>query len=91
MTIDRVLEDLRFDTFQSLKYLVKTDWGMFESNFWKGSRRRFDKRYNCAALWGGNSDALLYFKGQERDSQGAVVQSSWDIIPTQECLESYYC
>ncbi|MDH4209587.1 MAG: alkaline phosphatase family protein [Anaerolineae bacterium] len=91
LTIDRVLEDLRFDTFQSLKYLVKTDWGMFESNFWKGGRRDFDKRYNCVALWGGNSDALLYFKGQHRDAQGAVVRSSWDILPTQESLENYHC
>ncbi len=91
LTIDRVLEDLRFDTFQSFKYLVKTEWGMFESNFWNGGRRDFDKRYNCVALWGGNSDALLYFKGQERDAQGAVVRSSWDIIPTQESLENYHC
>jgi len=91
LTIDRVLEDLRFDTFQSLKYLVKTDWGSFESNFWKGTRRKFDRQYNCLALWGGNSDALLYFKGQERDAKGAVVRSSWDIVPTQECLENYRC
>jgi hypothetical protein len=91
LTIDRVLEDLRFDTFQSLKYLVKTEWGMFESNFWKGGRRDFDKRYNCVALWGGNSDALLYFKGQLRDAQGALVQSSWDILPTKDCLENYHC
>jgi hypothetical protein len=91
LTIDRVLEDLRFDTFQSVKYFVKTDWGAFESNLWKGTRGRFDKRYNCAALWGGNGDALLYFKGQERDADGAVVRSSWDIIPTQECLENYHC
>ncbi len=90
LTIDRVLEDLRFDTFQSLKYLVKTDWGMFESNFWKGSKRNFDRRYNCAALWGGNSDALLYLKGQERDAQGTMARSTWDIIPTQECLENYH-
>jgi len=91
LTIDRVLEDLRFDTFQSLKYLVKTDWGAFESNFWKGTRRKFDKQYNCLALWGGNSDALLYFKGQQRDAQGTVVRSSWDMVPTQECLENYHC
>jgi len=89
VTVDRVLEDLRFDTFQSLKYLVVTDWGKFESNFWNGTRRQFDRQYNCLALWGGNSDALLYFKGQERDAQGAVVRTSWDLVPTQQCLEQY--
>jgi len=91
LTIDNVLEDLRFDTFQSFKYVVSSAWGKFESNFWKGTRRKFDKKYNCAALWGGNSDALLYFKGQERDAEGTVVRSSWDIVPTQECLENYRC
>jgi arylsulfatase A-like enzyme len=91
LTIDHVLEDLRFHPFQSLKYVVKTDWGFFESNFWKGTRRKFDHRYDCVALWGGNSDALLYLKGQERDAAGYVVRASWDIVPSVACLENYEC
>jgi arylsulfatase A-like enzyme len=91
LTIDHVLEDLRFAPFESFKYMVKSDWGFFESNFWYGSKRKFDRKYDCLALWGGNSDALLYIKGQERDASGRVVRSSWDIIPSLQCLERYDC
>ncbi|MCE5241131.1 alkaline phosphatase family protein [bacterium] len=89
LTIDHVLEDLRFYPYRAFRYTMATVWGSFESNFWKGTRRKFDHRYDCLALWGGNSDALLYIKGQERDAQGKAVRSTWDIKPTLASLEAY--
>lgn len=89
LTIDHVLEDMRFTPYRCFRYTMATVWGSFESNFWKGTRQKFDHRYDCLALWGGNSDALLYVKGQQRDSQGKVVRTSWDIRPTLAGLENY--
>lgn len=89
LTVDHVLEDLRFYPYRAFRYTMATVWGSFESNFWKGTRRKFDRRYDCLALWGGNSDALLYVKGQERGAQGQVVRSTWDIKPALTSLENY--
>ncbi len=89
LTIDHALADMRFQPYQCFRYTMATVWGSFESNFWKGTRRKFDHQYDCLALWGGNSDALLYLKGQERDAQGRVQRTSWDIKPTLASLENY--
>jgi len=58
-------------------------WGSFEANAWLGTRGRFDRIYNCVPLWGGNSDALLYIKGERGTRTG------WDIPPTDAMLQHY--
>ncbi|MBI5148255.1 alkaline phosphatase family protein [Candidatus Pacearchaeota archaeon] len=89
VTIDNLMHDMRFDTFQSLKWMVVPAWGSFEANFYVGSRYKFDHSYNSVSLWGGNSDALVYIKGQIKDEQGKVIEESWDIKTTDEMLKSY--
>lgn len=89
LTIDHALEDMRFKPYRCFRYTMATVWGSFESNFWKGTRRNFDHKYDCLALWGGNSDALLYVKGQVRDASGKLLGASWDIKPTLAQLENY--
>ncbi len=89
LTIDNLMHDLRFDVFQSLKWCVVPAWGSFESNFYVGTRRKFDRAYNTASLWGGNSDALLYVKGQRKDADGTVVEESWDIRADDDMLKDY--
>lgn len=83
VTIDNLMHDMRFDTFESLKWSVVPAWGSFEANAWLGTRGRFDRVYNCVPLWGGNSDALLYVKGQRGR------RASWDIPVTGEMLRHY--
>jgi len=89
LTLDNLMHDLRFDVFQSLKWCVVPAWGSFESNFYVGWRRKFDRAYNSVSLWGGNSDALVYVKGQKRDDDGSVVEEGWDIDVTEEMLTAY--
>ncbi|MHB9107798.1 MAG: alkaline phosphatase family protein [Armatimonadota bacterium] len=83
VTLDNLMHDMRFDTFQSFKWTAVPARGSFEANAWLGTRGRFDRVYNCVPLWGGNSDALLYVKGQ----QG--TNTNWDIPVTDEMLQRY--
>jgi len=89
VTLDNIINDMRFNSFQSLKWKVIPAWGSFEANFYVGTKYKFNKEYNAVALWGGNSDALIYLKGQKKDSNGRVVFESWDIKPTDDDLKSY--
>jgi hypothetical protein len=83
VTIDNLMHDMRFDTFQSFKWTAVPAWGSFEANAHLGTRRRFDRVYNSVALWGGNSDALLYVKGQQDG------RANWDIPVTDTMLQRY--
>ena len=83
VTLDNLMHDMRFDTFQSFKWTAVPAWGSFEANAWLGTRGRFDRIYNCLPLWGGNSDALLYVKGRQGN------RASWDIPVTDEMLRRY--
>jgi len=83
VTLDNLMHDMRFDTFQSLKWTAVPAWGSFEANAWLGTRGRFDRVYNCLPLWGGNSDGLLYVKGQQGE------RASWDIAVTDAMLQHY--
>jgi len=51
---------------------------------------KFARVYDAVSLWGGNSDALVYVKGQKKDAQGNVVEKSWAIRPTDEMLKDYH-
>lgn len=90
VTLDNLVNDMRFNTFKSLKWSVVPAWGSFEANFYVGTKAKFDKDYNSVSLWGGNSDGLLYIKGQIRDSNGLVVQENWDIKATDKMLANYH-
>ena len=90
LTLDNVMYDLRFKNFQSLKWSIVPEWGSFEATFYVGSRYKFDSSYNSVPLWGGNSDALLYVKGQQKDENGNITQESWDIKATDEMLSNYF-
>jgi len=83
VTLDNLMRDMRFDTYQSFKWSVVPAWGSFEANAYLGTRGRFDRIYNCLPLWGGNSDALLYVKGR----QG--TRANWDIPVTDAMLRHY--
>ncbi len=89
LTIDNLMHDLRFDVYQSLKWALVPQWGSFEANFWVGRKALFDGSINGVSLWGGNSDALIYVRGQQRDDTGAIVSESWNIRPTDEDLRAY--
>lgn len=90
VTLDNLANDMRFYTFKSLKWIAIPAWGSFEANFYVGWRFRFDRDYNSVSLWGGNSDGLLYIKGQIKDAKGKVIKQSWDIKATDEMLEDYH-
>lgn len=90
VTIDYLMRDLRLDPYHSWAWGVKEEWGTFECNFYTGTRRKLDEDYNCLALWGGNSDALIYLKGQVRNARGEVIRESWDLKPTEAMLKNYY-
>jgi hypothetical protein len=89
VTIDNLMDDLRFHVFQSLKWSVVPQWGSFEANLWVGRKTQFRHLYDAVALWGGNSDALLYVRGQEKDAAGHLVRDGWDIRPSDRNLHSY--
>ncbi|MFA6492726.1 MAG: alkaline phosphatase family protein [Patescibacteria group bacterium] len=89
ITLDNIVNDMRFNTFKSLKWSVIPAWGSFEANFYVGTKAKFDNNYNSVSLWGGNSDGLLYIKGQEKDNYGKIIKESWDIRTTDEMLENY--
>ncbi|MHB0998094.1 MAG: alkaline phosphatase family protein [Armatimonadota bacterium] len=88
VTIDNLMHDMRFTTYESFKWTAVPAWGSFEANFWVGTRKKLDNVYNCLPLWGGNSDALLYIKGQEL-VDGVISKESWSIRNTDEQLENY--
>lgn len=90
VTIDNVVRDMRFDSFESFKWTAVPAWGSFEANAWVGTRRNFDRTYNAVPLWGGNSDGLVYIKGQLRDTNGRVTGDSWGIRPTEQMLRDYH-
>lgn len=90
VTLENLMHDMRFDTFRSLKWYVIKAWGSFESNFYVGTRHKFNHSYNALSLWGGNSDGYIYIKGQIRDGSGKVIKQSWDIKATDEMLSNYY-
>ncbi len=90
VTIDNIARDMRFDTFESFKWTAVPAWGSFEANAWVGTRRNFDRTYNAVPLWGGNSDGLVYIKGQLRDTKGRVARESWGIRPTEQMLKNYH-
>lgn len=89
LTIDNLMHDLRFNVYQSLKWTMVPQWGSFEANFWKGRKALFDSTYNGVTLWGGNSDALLYVRGQRCGADGEVTEESWDFRCTDADLHSY--
>lgn len=89
VTLDNIVNDMRFNSYQSLKWKVIPAWGSFEANFYVGTKYKFNTAYNSVALWGGNSDAMIYLKGQKRDKSGKVVFESWDIKPSDEELKNY--
>lgn len=90
LTIDNLMHDLWFEVYQSLKWVLMPQWGSFEANFWVGRRTLFDGPYSAVSLWGGNSDALVYIRGQRKDAEGRVVEESWDIRPHDEDLRAYH-
>ncbi len=90
LTIDNLMHDLRFEVFQSLKWTMVPAWGSFEANFYVARKDKFARVYDAVSLWGGNSDALVYVKGQRKDAQGNVVEKSWAIRPTDEMLKDYH-
>lgn len=90
VTLDNIFDDMRFKTYQSLKWKAIPAWGSFEANFYLGTKYKFNTEYNAVALWGGNSDALVYIKGQKRDKNGKVIYESWDIKPDDEQLKNYF-
>ena len=90
VTIDNLMRDMRFHTFEALKWSLVPAWGSFESNLFVGSKRKFDRVHDALALWGGNSDALLYVKGQSRDAAGRVTAAGWQIPVTEAALHNYH-
>ena len=89
LTIDNLMHDLRFQVFQSLKWTAVPAWGSFEANFHVARRDKFANVYDAVSLWGGNSDALVYVRGQQRDSEANVTSTGWDTRPTDETLRDY--
>ncbi|MBM2820924.1 MAG: hypothetical protein HW405_684 [Candidatus Berkelbacteria bacterium] len=90
VTLDNIINDMRFNTFKSLKWSLIPAWGSFEANFYVGTKAKFNNDYNSVSLWGGNSDGLIYIKGQEKDVSGKVIRESWDIKTTDEMLSQYH-
>ena len=88
VTLDNLMRDMRFTTYESFKWSVVPAWGSFEANGLRGTPGRFDRVYNALALWGGNSDALLYVKGQSRDGADQLNEH-WRFRVGDEELQDY--
>ncbi len=89
LTIDNLMHDLRFEVFQSLKWTMMPAWGSFEANFHVARRDKFANLYDAVSLWGGNSDALVYVRDQQRDAAGNVTETGWKTRPNDETLKNY--
>lgn len=83
VTLDNVVNDMGFSSYQSVKWSAVQAWGKFEANLWRGTRHNFDTQYDCVPLWGGNSEALLYIKGQRDGAE------SWSLRGTDAMYADY--
>jgi len=89
LSLERVLQDLRFEVYEPWRWGWRASWGPWESNFLTGRRGRLRKHYNALALGGGSGEGRIYVQGQKRDGLDRVTEEGWHVRPTEENLHHY--